>query len=326
MPGRNAARTTRNGGLARRELGDRLRAVAFVALLAVSSCGWGEAEGRSPDAVRSIAPPTSEAAAVAESPSMAAHLDRVRGRLPHGRFTIVPSPPFVVIGDEPPDTVRGRASGTVAWAVRMLKQDYFANDPPEIIDIWLFKNADSYGRHVRKLTGHEPDTPFGFYSEGDKAIMTNIETGGGTLVHEIVHPFIAANVPDCPPWFNEGLASLYEQSEEVDGHIHGLVNWRLAGLQEAIGRNEVPPFETLLTMDENGFYDSDKRTNYSQARYLCYYLQQKGQLIAFYKEMASHRKDDPTGLKSLKKILGQEDLPAFKKRWERFVLDLARPT
>ena len=40
----------------------------------------------------------------------------------------------------------------------------------------------------------------------------NIATGGGTLVHEIVHPFMAANFEQCPSWFNEGLGSLYEQS------------------------------------------------------------------------------------------------------------------
>jgi len=28
------------------------------------------------------------------------------------------------------------------------------------------------------------------------------------LVHEIVHPFMRANFPECPAWFNEGLASL----------------------------------------------------------------------------------------------------------------------
>jgi len=51
-------------------------------------------------------------------------------------------------------------------------------------------------------------------------------------VHEIVHPFMAANFPDCPAWFNEGLASLYEQSSERDGKIIGLTNWRLAVCRE----------------------------------------------------------------------------------------------
>ena len=40
--------------------------------------------------------------------------------------------------------------------------------------------------------------------------IMNIATGGGTLVHEIVHPYVEANFPGCPAWFNEGLGSLYE--------------------------------------------------------------------------------------------------------------------
>ena len=58
--------------------------------------------------------------------------------------------------------------------------------------------------------------------------------GGGTLVHEIVHPFMRANFPACPAWFNEGLASLYEQSAEKDGHIRGLINWRYTALEKAV--------------------------------------------------------------------------------------------
>ena len=62
----------------------------------------------------------------------------------------------------------------------------------------------------------------------------NIGTGGGTLVHEVVHPFIAASFPAAPAWFNEGLASLYEAVREKDGQFWGLPNWRLDGLKRAI--------------------------------------------------------------------------------------------
>ena len=40
-------------------------------------------------------------------------------------------------------------------------------------------------------------------------VVLGTSTGGGTLVHEIVHPFMRANFPNCPSWFDEGLASLY---------------------------------------------------------------------------------------------------------------------
>ena len=53
-------------------------------------------------------------------------------------------PPFVVIGDEPPVSVKEHAEKTIKWAVDKLKQDYFSQDPKQILDIWLFKDAASY--------------------------------------------------------------------------------------------------------------------------------------------------------------------------------------
>ena len=152
----------------------------------------------------------------------------------------------------------------------------------------------------------------------------NISTGGGTLVHEIVHPFVEANFPACPAWFNEGLGSLYEQCGEVDGHIHGFTNWRLPGLQAAIKAGKVSSFKSLTALNAHGFYNEDKGTNYGQARYLCYYLQQRKLLTKFYREFYTHQKQDPTGYGSLRKVLGGVDMNAFKRRWEKYVLGLTQ--
>jgi hypothetical protein len=150
----------------------------------------------------------------------------------------------------------------------------------------------------------------------------NIATGGGTLVHEIVHPFMEANFPACPPWLNEGLGSLYEQCGDVDGHIHGFTNWRLPGLQRAIEVKHVPSFKALTEMDARAFYNDDKGTNYAQSRYLCYYLQEKGLLRKFYQEFLARQKEDPSGFKSLQKVLAEPDMDAFKIRWEKYVMGL----
>jgi hypothetical protein len=253
----------------------------------------------------------------------AGHVAQLRKRLPNREFTIVIQKPFVVVGDEPAAVVRERATETVKWAVDKLKQDYFTNDPSEILDIWLFKNTDSYRKHARELFNDTPDTPYGYYSSAHKALIMNIETGGGTLVHEIVHPFMEANFPACPAWFNEGLGSLYEQCGEVNGHIYGYTNWRLPGLQRVIKTSKLPAFKTLLATDADAFYNQDKGTNYAQARYLCYYLQEKNLLVKFYQEFNAHRKEDPTGYLSLQKVLGERDMDDFQKRWEKFVLDLS---
>ena len=252
-----------------------------------------------------------------------AHVEQLKKKLPSNDFSIVVQRPFVVIGDESEDVVRQHSERTVKWAVDKLKQDYFTKDPKEILDIWLFKDSASYEQNAVTLFGSKPTTPYGYYSSAHKALVMNISTGGGTLVHEIVHPFVEANFPNCPAWLNEGLGSLYEQCGEVNGHIHGYTNWRLPGLQSSIKAGTVPTFKKLLSMDTHAFYDDDDRgTNYAQARYLCYYLQQKGLLTRFYREFHAHQKDDPTGYKTLRRVLQVRDMNAFKQKWEKYVLGL----
>ena len=249
----------------------------------------------------------------------ARHVAELRRKLPSALpGAIIP----ILIGDESEALVKAHSENTVKWAVGKLKQDYFAKDPKEILDIWLFKDAASYERNALALFGEKPTTPYGYYSSAHKALIMNISTGGGTLVHEIVHPFVEANFPDCPPWFNEGLGSLYEQSGEVNGHIHGYTNWRLPGLQAAIKAGNVRSFKDLMSLDSRAFYNDDKGTNYGQSRYLCYYLQQRGLLVKFYREFVNQRKDDKSGYKTLMRVLAVRDMTAFKRTWEKFVLGL----
>ena len=259
----------------------------------------------------------------------AEHLRTLKARLPEG-FTVVVPPkggPFVVIGDETPEMVRVRAARTVQWAVEKLKADYFEKDPPAIIDVWLFKDAASYRQHAKALFGDEPDTPFGYFSHRHQALIMNIATGGGTLVHEIVHPYMHANFPACPTWFDEGLASLYEQSAERGGHIVGLTNWRLAGLQKAIRAGEVPSFKDLAATSDRQFRAMDGGRNYAQARYLCYWLQEHGLLVKFYRAFRAAHQKDPTGYETLKAVLGRDEkgMAAFQKEWEAWVLTLRFP-
>lgn len=250
------------------------------------------------------------------------HSESLKTKLKGRGFTVIIEKPFIVIGDESAEMVQRRSLNTVKWAVDKLKKDFFTEDPANILEIWLFKDDVSYRKHAKEFFDDEPDTPYGYYSSANKALVMNISTGGGTLVHEIVHPFIEANFPNCPSWFNEGMGSLFEQAGEEDGHIVGYTNWRLAGLQRAIRQKNVPQFQTLLSTTDRQFYTADTGTNYAQARYLLYYLQQKGLLVRFYQEFYTNRKTDPTGYKSLQKVLDEKNMTQFQTRWESFVLNL----
>jgi len=252
----------------------------------------------------------------------AQHIMQLKKKLPGKQFTILIERPFVVIGDESAATVRKRSANTVRWAVTHLRKSFFDKNPDKILDVWLFKDKTSYDKHTKSIFKDTPSTPYGYYSRDHGALIMNIATGGGTLVHEIVHPYIEANFPDCPAWFNEGLGSLFEQCGERGGKIVGFTNWRLAGLQRAIRGGGIPSFKSLTATTSWQFYSKDRGTNYSQARYLLYYLQQKGLLVKYYKQFLANRKTDPTGYKTLQKILGQKDMAAFEKKWQTYVLTL----
>jgi hypothetical protein len=264
--------------------------------------------------------------AIGSPDALQAHLEELAAFLPEGEFHLVVSRPFVVIGDGGREAVERAARHTVGWAVLRLGEAFFERGPEGYLQVWLFKDAESYERHALAFFGRRPGTPIGYFSPEHRALVMNIATGGGTLVHEIVHPFVRADFPACPAWLNEGLGSLYEQcGEDREGRIVGFTNWRLAGLQKAIRAGELPSFEALLRTDDEGFYRRDPGTNYAQARYLCYYLQEKGLLRRFYKEFRAAHAEDPTGLATLKRVLGSEDLEKFKREWEAFVLALRFP-
>ena len=248
------------------------------------------------------------------------HVEQLKKKLPSNEFSIVIQPPFVVIGDQAATVVKAHSESTVKWAVDKLKQDFFAKDPKEILDIWLFKDSVSYEKNALALFGEKPTTPYGYYSSTDNALVMNIGPGAGTLSHELVHPYIEANFPDAPSWFNEGLASLYEQPREREGHMWGTTNWRLPGLTSMIRKKDIPTLRTLLTTTNDEFYNAEFDA-YAYARFLCQYLQDHGKLRDFYKDFVASK--DHTGVTSLEKAVGKS-LEEFQPEFNKWALSLRR--
>lgn len=151
-------------------------------------------------------------------------------------------------------------------------------------------------------------------------MVMNIATGTGTLAHEMVHPLIAEDFPGVPAWFNEGFASLFEQSMPTpDGGMRGLTNWRLRGLQSALrDRPEDVALRAVIETTTADFYGERSGLNYAIARYLCYFLQEHGALREFYAELRRGAREDPSGLCALERVVGVP-LPEIQEAYERFV-------
>lgn len=77
-----------------------------------------------------------------------------------------------------------------------------------------------------------------------------------------------------------------------------------------------------ISTTRHEFYEEDRGTNYAQAQYLCYYLQEQGLLDKFYHEFRENVGSDRTGYKTLQNVLGTDDMDEFKQRWEAWTAAL----
>jgi hypothetical protein len=203
------------------------------------------------------------------------------------------------------ETELQRCVGTISRMDDHLTKHFAKQRPQFLIKVYLFKDAASYEEFCVRHFGEEPSTPFGFYHSNKRMLVMNIATGRGTLAHEIVHPFIESDFPGAPAWFNEGFASLYEQSVERDGRMKGLINWRLPGLKKAIKNKNLSSLSEFMKDTSNNFYADESGKNYACARYLCFYLQEQGKLEEFYKLYRDKYATDLSGRKMLEQVFGK---------------------
>jgi hypothetical protein len=230
-------------------------------------------------------------------------------------------PPFVLAGDLTVEQLEVWHTQTIVPAATALKRAYFQKSPTLPITIFLFSGEASYDHYARTLFGDERISVYGYYQPQRRALVMNIATGGGTLVHELTHALMDCDFPQVPDWFNEGLASLYEQCRFTsDGGIEGLPNWRLAGLQETIRAGRLGTLESLMTGDE--FRGRLVGLNYAQARYFCLYLQERGLLEDFYRRLRADYERDPRGVAAARSLFDGAAWQTLDRDFQAWVLTL----
>ncbi|MDX1961703.1 MAG: hypothetical protein SFX18_01035 [Pirellulales bacterium] len=232
--------------------------------------------------------------------------------------------PFIIAGNLSEKNLATWHQQTIQPAAAALGRQYFTTPPNAPIVIWLFTDADTYTRHAERIYGDKDISVYGYYKPDQRALVMNIGTGGGTLIHELAHALAAVDFPGQPDWFNEGLASLYEQSRFAGTgeklRIYGLTNWRLPKLQEAIKAGKLQSLTELMSLRD--FRGANMGLNYAQARYFCQYLQEQGKLEEYYRAFRDNREEDPHGLKAAKKVLGAEAWQIIDADYQKWVLGL----
>jgi len=225
---------------------------------------------------------------------------------------------FVCAGNVGADEFDSIVDGTVSACTKALWKQYFTKRPTEPIRVYLLGDNLTYRFYAKKLFGDVGVSRFGYYRPDKRALIMNISTGTGTLVHEMVHALMTPDFPRAPIWFDEGLASLYEQCRVTDKGLVGLVNWRLPFLKKGLERKTVLPLAELLATSREQFLDDSEGVNYAQARYFCQYLQERGVLRKFYRAFRNGHSGDPTGAKTLEKVLSGR-LAEIEAAWLKWV-------
>ncbi len=236
--------------------------------------------------------------------------------------------PFVLAGDFDERALAELHERTIKPAVRAMHHSYFDAKPDAPVTVLVFRGEESYNRYCEKLFGERGISIYGYYKPKLRTLVLNLGTGQGTLLHELTHALMDFDFPQAPDWFNEGLASLHEQSRfrsSDDGPwIEGLVNWRLEGLQAVTRAGQLASLSRL--MENPYFRGPGEGTNYAQARYFCLYLQQRGLLAEFYRAFRQRHANDPRGQRSLSEAFPNVAIEELDRDFQQWVLQLAPAT
>jgi hypothetical protein len=232
---------------------------------------------------------------------------------------IVLRPPFVIAGDCDEDVLERAYRETILPISNALWRTYFDHRPIVPITMVLLSNDEAYHDVARRLDGNTVRSYDGYYQRSGRRMVLNISTGTGTLAHELCHALAEFDCPEMPEWFDEGLASLHEETTFTDDGLQlvGLANWRLRLLPAAIQTGELPTVQQLLT--RQAFRSHGEGLSYAHAQALCLYLQDRGLLAAYYRKLKSNVRNDPRGVKTLCELLGHSDCEPLEREFVQWV-------
>jgi len=230
---------------------------------------------------------------------------RIQSRLPES-WPVVDHYPFLVTGNLPERELQKSLTEVILPTAEALTIDYFDQPPEEPITLVLMADDLSYADALGRL-GHSGREEYaGIYSRKNRRLILNLSTGDGTLAHELTHALAHADFPRMPEWFDEGLASLHEESIfSSDGRrLIGQPNWRDRLLREALQREKPPGIEGLII---GKFGGREPAVDYALSRNICLYLQSHDLLGPYYRKCRAKIHDDPSGGWSLLEIAGCHD-------------------
>lgn len=195
------------------------------------------------------------------------------------------------------------------------------NRPQDPIYIVLLSPSDT-----RKVF---PGGAGGFFNAGSNVLLCGDIpawklTRTSVVMHEFTHALhhadMAARRQSHPIWLVEGLATLFETAQLEAGQIVPLHSQRLGVIQSAIRAKRHIPWANLMAMNHPQFMQQ-AIIAYAQARYMLFYMLEKGLLKKFYDEYTEKESyaDDKSALRTVEVVFGKP-IGEVERDWRQWVL------
>ncbi|HLY73221.1 MAG TPA: hypothetical protein VKU80_03815 [Planctomycetota bacterium] len=160
----------------------------------------------------------------------------------------------------------------------------------------LFKDQHEFQEYARIDAPHRQWVG-GYFSYDSRWLVLHLEPDSGSLAHEYCHALFEDDTGRQPAWFTEGLAQLFERFKIENGLPWGLRGSTLGPVQSALAQSRVPELTAFIGLRGQEFFGGDQVSlNYDIAHALMLYLQEKGTLVAMYKEVQKAKAANPFAL------------------------------
>lgn len=162
---------------------------------------------------------------------------------------------------------------------------------------------------------------------GDSAMFTWLRSN--VVMHEFTHALHWGDMNQQrqahPIWLTEGLASLFESSSLVQGKAVPVHSYRLTIVQQAVNAGRHVPWKRFISMNQLSFMRAPNLC-YAQARYMFFYMYEKGLLRKFYDEYTNYNNhaSDTRAAKAFESVFGKP-IENVENDWIRWVNEQEAP-
>lgn len=165
----------------------------------------------------------------------------------------------------------------------------------------------------------------GFYNPQQRSIIA--KTPGMQLLHEFTHALhwddMQAHGQFHQNWVIEGLATLCENAEVIDGHMAPRPDYRFKIIKRLVEGKHHVHWDTYVTWTQKQFMKAPGN-HYSQAQSMMTYLHATGKLKPWYDAYVAGFAQDPTGAAAFEKVFAKP-LAEVETDWVAWVLTQALP-